>query len=417
MNNQGRLRSRLYIDDNSLIFISSQTINDYDYNSGIFDRQYPLIYVQMEAAHTILKEAFLSEYPWYVKFFVTLILIIVLWILYINTGDHLFVLLSILAGLLYIIITTVLFFYASFLPYLLPPLSGFFFSLLILYIYRMLSRITLMRREREKQKELLIHTDKLITLGTMVSGIAHDVNNPNNIIAIEAEFIAKNFVYFREVLDSISDSQQSLVLEGISYPALKKEYTQSIEGIRRASRKINNIVRELKNFYKKASPDRKELVHLDKVIQSALLLLSHEINKTAVIHFHPPSPGVPVIAGNHQRLEQAIINILHNSCNAIKDKNKLQENRTKGKITITIEFDSAHKKVFIHMKDNGCGIDEKIISRITEPFFSTRLSNGGSGLGLYIVKTIINAHHGALSFNSEKGKGTETIISIPVEKG
>ena len=403
------------IDENSLIFVSSHTIRDYDYNPGIFDKQYPLIYLQLEAANTILKGKFITEYSLFEKVLLRLILILVLWIISLKTHNHIFIIFSLVSGFLYIVFTVLGFFYLNRLSYILNPSIGFLLSIIVLFIYRTLNQVTMMRRQQQTQKEKLIHTNKMVTLGTMVSSIAHDVNNPNNVIKMEAGFISKNFLYFKEVLDKVSEEHLSLLLNEISYPELKNDFIQSIMGIQKSSQKIEEIVHELKNFYKKASPDRKEPVDLIEVINSSVFLLSHEINKTAIIHFAFPSNKLPMITGNPQRLEQVFINIIQNSCNAIKEKNQILETHIKRDISISVVSDNLKNLIRICLEDQGCGIDGKIIDRVTEPFFSTRLDRGGSGLGLYIVKSIINAHNGEIKLFSKEGEGTKIIISLPYQ--
>ncbi len=109
-------------------------------------------------------------------------------------------------------------------------------------------------------------------------------------------------------------------------------------------------------------------------------------------------------------MEQVIINLILNSIQAIPEESN-------GTITIASGYDSVKREVSLAVKDDGKGISAEIMSRLMEPFFSTRMESGGSGLGLYISNFIVTEHHGLLAFESEPGKGATVIISIPIAGG
>jgi polar amino acid transport system substrate-binding protein len=118
------------------------------------------------------------------------------------------------------------------------------------------------------------------------------------------------------------------------------------------------------------------------------------------------APGLPPIRGNRQRLEQVLINLIQNSCEALPDPDRV--------ITISSRYEAAGDRVEVCVHDQGAGIPAEIINRITDPFFTTKRSYGGTGLGLSVSAGIVKEHQGSLRFSSSPEAGTAATISFPV---
>ncbi|HEB11697.1 MAG TPA: GHKL domain-containing protein [Spirochaetales bacterium] len=116
--------------------------------------------------------------------------------------------------------------------------------------------------------------------------------------------------------------------------------------------------------------------------------------------------NLPTIKGNFQRLEQVIINLIENACQALRDNEQ--------GILISTSFDADHDCVEVKVRDEGAGITPENLARIKDPFFTTKRDAGGTGLGLSISATIIADHQGSLTITSERGKGTTVTICLPV---
>ena len=117
---------------------------------------------------------------------------------------------------------------------------------------------------------------------------------------------------------------------------------------------------------------------------------------------------VPDIRGNFQRLEQVVINILQNACQALPDPNR--------RIYISTSFDSVSDRVVIICRDEGIGIPKQDLGHVMDPFFTTKRDSGGTGLGLSIASTIVRELRGTIEFSSQPGHGTTVIIRFPAEK-
>ena len=114
----------------------------------------------------------------------------------------------------------------------------------------------------------------------------------------------------------------------------------------------------------------------------------------------------PAVRGNAQRIEQVVINLLQNSCQSLKDRKRA--------ISISTSHDPDAGTVILRIKDEGEGIDEQSLEKIIEPFFTTKWSEGGTGLGLYISRAIVEDHKGSLTFASTKGEGTTATVILPL---
>ncbi|MCP4158180.1 MAG: GHKL domain-containing protein, partial [bacterium] len=164
-------------------------------------------------------------------------------------------------------------------------------------------------------------------------------------------------------------------------------------------------LQNLKDYARPAAPGLTEYVNLDKSVQSAVNLLDNRLKKLTSnfsVHLHG---NLPPVKGNSQRLEQVIINLLLNSAQALA-------NTSKG-IDISTCISEDSKFVRIIVNDEGEGIPTENLPQLTNPFFTTRRSSGGLGLGLSICASIIKEHTGTMTFKSKRKKGTSVTITLP----
>jgi polar amino acid transport system substrate-binding protein len=115
--------------------------------------------------------------------------------------------------------------------------------------------------------------------------------------------------------------------------------------------------------------------------------------------------NLPLLKGNSHRLEQVMINLIQNACQALAD--------TRGKLSLSTSFDETASSVVVQVQDEGVGISPEVLPHITDPFFTTKSNIGGIGLGLSISSRIVKEHGGTLTFTSEPGKGTTAKIILP----
>lgn len=260
--------------------------------------------------------------------------------------------------------------------------------------------------EKRRQQQQLIQADKMASLGVLVAGVAHEVNNPNNFILLNAQFLSDAWKNIRPILDEYYEQNGEFHLASIPFTESRQSITESLAGIIDGAVRIKKIVNSLKAFSRKDKGDLNQNIDLNAVVKSAVLLSNNLIHKSTYYFSTYLAENLPVIHGNRQQLEQVLINLLTNACHAVDDPEK--------SISVSTWFDEIEEKVVIEVRDEGVGIDPKNRNHVFDPFFTTKLDQEGTGLGLSISYQIIKDHNGAILFDSEPGHGTTVSLRLPV---
>lgn len=264
--------------------------------------------------------------------------------------------------------------------------------------------------KREKQqREKMIQMDKMASLGTLVSGVAHEINNPVNVIKLNTEIFSRAWESSMPVLDEHYNKSRDFEMAGLPYLESKSRLEGLIIGSMESAKRIKEIVDELKNFSRPEESFTREIVDINKVIQSSVSLTNNMIKK-ATNNFSIVLPdNLPSIEGNSQKLERVFINLIQNAVQALPSNDKARG------IYISTEYKKTQKKIEVKVRDEGKGIEDKDLKFIMDPFYTTKRDEGGTGLGLYISMQIIGDHGGKMDFKSTPGKGTTVIVLLPVK--
>jgi PAS domain S-box-containing protein len=278
--------------------------------------------------------------------------------------------------------------------------------------FRGLARDVTDRKEAEERERLhqqqLMQASKMVELGTLVSGVAHEINNPNNFIMLNAPLLVDSWQAARPILEDYYRENGDFLLGGMMYSEMRENIPKLFSGILEGSERIRQIVADLKNYVRPDTSDLSQSVDLNGVVRSALSLLSNMVRKSTDHFSVDLEKDLPLVKGNFQRFEQVVINLVQNACQALPD-------RKKG-IRVSTLWDEANGNVALQVQDEGVGIPPENLPRITDPFFSTRHDSGGVGLGLAISSRIIKEHGGTLKFSSEAWKGTKAEVLLPVKQ-
>lgn len=258
-------------------------------------------------------------------------------------------------------------------------------------------------REREKE---LFQAEKLASLGTLIAGVAHEINNPNSSIYLTTSTLSTIWQSLDPQLQEIVESRGDFTIGNSSYTDMREEIPGSFNRILRNSKRIKEIVKELKDYAKKDESNLDQQVQINNVIHSSLRLLDSLIKKRTTKLDLDLAESLPPVRGNTQRLEQVIINIVQNACQALKNK--------ESGIYISTRFDNQKQKVIITVQDEGIGMDKKTLKQIYDPFFTTKRKEGGTGLGIALSSRIIKNHRGNLKITSKAGKGTTVVIELNI---
>ena len=257
-----------------------------------------------------------------------------------------------------------------------------------------------------RRREQLVQADKMASLGILVSGVAHEINNPNQFIMSHIEPLKNAWEGAIPVLDRYYEQYGDFRVGGTNYSLIKKKIPQIFLNISKGFKRIKTIVDELRDFVNEKPQDYNAQVNINDIVDSALTLISNMIKNSTDDFSFIKDENIPLITGHYQRLEQVIVNLLQNSCQAVNSKTDA--------IHIHTQYDETDQEVMLGIHDGGKGIAQENVAHITDPFFTTKRDQGGTGLGLSISSRIIADHKGSMVFESKKGKGTTVIIRLPV---
>jgi two-component system, NtrC family, sensor kinase len=259
--------------------------------------------------------------------------------------------------------------------------------------------------ERERvQRRRLIQAEKLASLGELVAGVAHEINNPNHTIALNADILAEAWASIVPILDRVLEGREGDLVGGIEWSEARTEAPLLLSGIAAASRDIDSIVRGLKDYARGEAKPEIEDVALNLVVKAALTLFSNYIKKATHRLIVDLAEGLPPVRANFQRLEQVSVNLLQNACQALTDPEQA--------IRVSTSYDEASGLVRLVIADEGRGMTSELLERIKDPFFTTKHDLGGVGLGLSISESIVTEYGGRLDYASEPGAGTVATVSL-----
>ncbi len=262
-----------------------------------------------------------------------------------------------------------------------------------------ISRVITKEKNLERQ---LLQADKLASLGQLVSGIGHEINNPNTFIRGNLYIIQEAMNDIFPILDQYHKSSPDAKIARLDYDIFRQSVPVLIEDMVQGANRIKGIVDGLRKFAKRDEGLLNETVNLNTITEACLRLADNQIRRTADVKV-TLDPGLPTVVGNSQKLQQVIVNILINASQAI--------DKQRGTIQVISQFND--REVVLRVKDDGKGMDEKTVQQIFDPFFTTKRHQGGTGLGLSIAYGIIKEHQGRIEVESKVGVGTTFCIYIP----
>ena len=296
-----------------------------------------------------------------------------------------------------------------------------------------------------KQTQLqLIQTEKMSSLGQLVAGVAHEINNPVTFISgniSHAAIYANDLLqlvrlyaqYYPQPVPEIED-----LTEVIDFDFLREDFPKLLNSMNIGASRIRQIVLSLKNFSRLDEAERKP-VNIHEGLENTLLILQHRLKPEAAnIQLIKEYGDLPLVECYPGQLNQVFMNLLNNaidslekseqksSWNGLRLTHKEVEKKTRiikistavvdNHVTgLSAEYNQNFKGVVIRIADNGCGIPNEVKQHIFDPFFTTKPVGEGTGLGLSIsYQIVVEKHGGQLYCTSEPGKGTEFVVKIPL---
>jgi signal transduction histidine kinase/CheY-like chemotaxis protein len=237
--------------------------------------------------------------------------------------------------------------------------------------------------ERDEAREALAVAERHAALGQLAAGVGHEINNP--------------LTYIRANLEHLKDA-----LRGGSPPA---DTLELLDDALVGTKQIQRVVADLRS-YALPSLERREPLDASVVLESALKLVSHELGTAQVVWQR--SKLEPVLA-DPVRLRQVLLNLLLNASIAMRDANRAEQ-----RLTLRAQM-SGPAELSLEVEDNGVGIPASSLGRLGEPYFSSRIDRGGTGLGLFVARGIVDSLGGRLEFESSVGHGTTARVVLPTQ--
>jgi len=243
--------------------------------------------------------------------------------------------------------------------------------------YRMLNRIKEDEKEKERTQRSLLFTEKMVAIGKLTSGVAHEINNPLGGIL--------NCIYHFK--------------KGIPTLERQKEYLDLMEdGIKRIQKTVTNLLEYARNPNLERS--RTDIASL---IEKPLSLLDYQIRGNRIGIRKEISQNLPPVVVDKGQMGQVFVNIFLNAIQAMEEGGELR-----------IRAETSNDEIILTVSDTGKGIPENALPRIFDPFYTAKGEGKGTGLGLWISQGIVERHGGTIQIESEKGKGTTVRIHLPV---
>ncbi|MBC2712932.1 MAG: cache domain-containing protein [Desulfosarcina sp.] len=256
------------------------------------------------------------------------------------------------------------------------------------------------------KQEQLFQAAKMVSLGTLVSGVAHEINNPITSVMLNAPNLTRMWEAVLPILDRHHAQHGDFQVGATVYSRIRDRVPQMLAGITDDARRVRNIVADLKDFARDNPSDIKDDVDLNEVVNKAVGLTANLIKKSTKHFILTCRPDLTGFLGNAQRIEQVVINLVVNACQALPGPDR--------SVTVVTGFEAEKNQILLEVRDEGQGIDADALKRITDPFFTTKRERGGTGLGLAISDRIVRDHGGTMTFESTPGKGTTVRVTFPL---
>ena len=239
----------------------------------------------------------------------------------------------------------------------------------------------------------LLQSARLVSLGQMVAGVAHELNQPLTAVETTAGDISLR------------------LMEDV--PLETDELREMMEDVRGVVNRMAGTVDHLRVFSRDVSEEPRQAMDVNAVIESSLKLMGSQIENHGVDLTLDLSNALPEVWGHPHPLEQVVLNLLSNARDAVDERAEMEGIGYDKEVYIRTRAED--DAVVIEVEDNGVGMDEMTRQRLFEPFFTTKDADRGTGLGLSIIYAIVRKHNGQIAVESEQGMGATFKVMLSVE--
>lgn len=247
-------------------------------------------------------------------------------------------------------------------------------------------RVDQKTRELKRAHEHVLQVEKMATIGKMAAVVAHEINNPLAGILTYARLIKK------------------WIQRGEAESSKRADAEQSLDLIAEESRRCGDLVRNLLTFSRTA-PMNLQTTDLNAVVDRSVRLIAHQLEMTGIELHQELTGGLPPVQCDPGQVEQVLLALMINAIDAMPHG---------GNLWVNTGLSDDGSEIVLRVRDDGSGIPPEILTRIFEPFLTTKETGKGVGLGLAVSRNIVERHHGRIEVQSEMGKGTTFRVTLPI---
>lgn len=265
--------------------------------------------------------------------------------------------------------------------------------------------------ELQSTQAMMVHSEKMKSLGELVAGIMHEINNPINFIYGNMTHLDNYSKDLVKIVDEYSDLDKELspelqkkykaLKDELDYDFIKSDIPDLIKSCKEGAERAKNIIQDLKSF-SRFEESAISNINIEKEVDTCLTILYNKYKNRITIHKEFPE-NMPTIEAYGGQLNQVFMNILDNAIGAIEGN---------GDIWIRALF--TNNNVRVEIEDNGSGMSEETKQKVFNPFFTTKPVGQGTGLGMSITYKVIKNHNGDIEIETQQGIGTKFIITLPL---
>jgi PAS domain S-box-containing protein len=247
--------------------------------------------------------------------------------------------------------------------------------------------------------------DQMTVLTTLISGIAHEINNPNNIISLSTDLVRDIWGEVYEYIESNTMDSSEIFIHGQDIASLSQNIRNLLDNIISGSDRINRTISAIRDFVRIDSTEKMTDCNIVSIIKSSLMLCDDIITKSTSDFVVEYDHDIPHVMAFLRLVQQAIVNVVKNACEALTERSQ--------KIVLSVRYQRETNSVLLSITDEGQGIATDTLPQIYTPFFTTKRNRGNLGLGLSVTQAIMNKHKGSITIDSKHGFGTTVVLRFP----
>lgn len=261
--------------------------------------------------------------------------------------------------------------------------------------------------EQKGTEKQLVQAQKMEALGTLVAGVAHEINNPINLVLFNLPLLEKMWQDLLPILVVHAQKMPDKKIGGLPPDFVKENLPRLISDMEMAANRVARIVSGLKGFARKSNPAEKSNISVNVAVNNAARLADATLKKSKATMALDLAPDPPVLRANMQNIEQIVLNLIINALESIGHDH--------GEVGISTKWVQANNTIVIKVTDNGRGVNPAVAEKIFDPFVTDRQTVGGTGLGLSVTYNLVKAHKGDIYFESRDGGGTCFTVVLPTD--